>query len=352
MTSVYFRPRSNNFKREKIKPAIESVNSLKDTVKEIIPFLAPRIRCLLEKLPDNILPDVEEIRIRQGRVLLLRVGLKEFGISEEGKLIKDPRKGVIIEADDLQRTLQIISQSSIYALEEELRSGFLTLPGGHRVGLVGQAVLDKGRVKTLKYISGLNFRIAREIWGAADEVLPYLINKQSGNMYHTLLVSAPRGGKTTMLRDIIRQLSNGIPELGFMGVNVGLVDERSEIAGCYAGIPQKDIGIRTDILDRCPKAEGMLMLLRSMSPQVVATDEIGRKEDIHAIEELLNAGVSVITTVHGNTLDDLKQRPVLRDLIAQNIFERYVLLGRSRGIGSVEDIIDGHSYRSLIRTIF
>jgi len=150
-----------------------------------------------------------------------------------------------------------------------------------------------------------------------------------------------------MLRDLIRQISSGIPRLGFPGLTVGLVDERSEIAGCYRGIPQRDVGIRTDVLDGCPKAIGMMMLLRSMSPQVIATDEIGRREDVDALEEVLNAGVKILTTAHGSSLADLSERPVLSNLIRSKIFERFVILGRSRGVGTIEDIIDGKSYRSL-----
>jgi stage III sporulation protein AA len=313
----------------------------------IIPFLAPRLQRLLAQIPAESLREMEEIRLRQGQPLLLRLDAKELALTPAGQLTGQFTEGVVIEAEDLHRTLQLISQSSIYALEEELRSGFLTLPGGHRVGLVGQAVVDKKQIKLLKYISGLNFRISRQILGAADAVLPYLIDRRHARIYHTLLVSAPQAGKTTLLRDIIRQVSNGIKALDFPGVNVGLVDERSEIAGCFAGVPQKEVGLRTDVLDRCPKAEGMLMLLRSMSPRVVATDEIGRPEDAEAIEDLLNAGVSVITTVHGSSLADLKRRPVLRKLMDAQVFERIILLGRSRGPGTIEAIVNGQDKQTL-----
>ncbi|NLK52691.1 MAG: stage III sporulation protein AA [Syntrophomonadaceae bacterium] len=315
---------------------------------EVISYLTPRVRRLMETIPAEELVELEEIRMRLGRILLLRIGTKELGVTLDGRLTTRLEEGVEMTTEDLHKTLQIVSQSSIYALEEEFRNGFLTLPGGHRVGLVGQTVLEKGRIKTLKYISGLNFRIGRQVLGAADRIMAYLINPQNRSVYHTLLISPPKAGKTTLLRDIIRQLSNGIPELGFPGVNVGLVDERSEIAGCYAGVSQKEIGLRTDVLDRCPKAKGMIMLLRSMSPQVVATDEIGRREDAEAIEDLLNAGVTVITTVHGVSLVDLRMRPVIRDLITQKIFERFVLLSYARGPGTIEAIIDGRTERPLL----
>ena len=135
--------------------------------------------------------------------------------------------------------------------------------------------------------------------------------------------------------------------MNFPGLNVGLVDERSEIAGCHQGVPQKDIGLRTDVLDGCPKAEGMMMLLRSMAPGVIAADEIGRKEDVDALEEVLNAGVKILITAHGVSPAELAERPGLRRIIKAKMIERYVILGRSRGVGSVEDIIDGGSMRSL-----
>lgn len=314
---------------------------------QVIAALAPRIRKQLKNLPAATLNGLEEIRLRLGKPIALRCGLNELSLNLQGRISR-LEQGMIVESEDIAKTLQIISQSSIYALEEELKNGYLTLPGGHRVGLAGQAVVEGGRVKTQKNIAGLNFRISREIPGVADRVLKYLLGR-GGRVYHTLLISPPLGGKTTLLRDIIRQLSSGIPRLGFPGVNVGLADERSEVAGCYGGVPQLNVGIRTDVLDRCPKAEGMLMLLRSMSPQVVATDEIGRREDALAIEDLLNAGVAVITTVHGRSLEDIALRPVIRELTEKKVFERYVFLGRSRGVGTVEAVIDAVSGKNLWR---
>ena len=323
---------------------------------EVISFLAPRLRRLLESLPEGTKAALEEIRLRQGRPLVLRAGEEDFTVlpfdfspfsgsrgsgEAQLRLSSDLAKGWRVEKEDVEKTLQIISQNSLYALEEELRNGFVTLPGGHRVGMVGQAVIEKGRVRTLKHIAGLNFRIGREIKGAADGLLPYLISAGRERVYNTLLVSPPRGGKTTLLRDVVRQLSNGVPALGIKGFTVGVADERSEIAGCYQGVPQRDVGMRTDVLDRCPKAEGMLMLLRSMAPQIIAVDELGKQEEREALEEALNAGVTVIATVHAASLSDLDRRPVVRELVAQRVFERIVILGRSRGPGTIETVWDG-----------
>jgi len=270
-------------------------------------------------------------------------------VTEQGQPTTVAEFGYVVTDKDLMRAVQLISGSSIYAFEEEIKNGFITIKGGHRVGISGKVTTDRGRVKTIKHITSLNIRIAREITGAADRVMPYLINPVTKKFHHTLIISPPRCGKTTLIRDVIRQVSKGIPALDFKGCTVGVVDERSEIAGCYYGVPQKDVGFRTDVLDACPKAEGMMMMIRAMGPQVIATDEIGREQDAAALEEALNAGITVLTTAHGKDWEEIAQRPVLRYIIEQGIFERMVTLGRSKGAGTVEDIIDVSSGKSLMR---
>jgi stage III sporulation protein AA len=314
---------------------------------EILPLLPVNIKRLIICLDLSLKEKIEEIRIRQGKPLSLILSDGDILISREGRPARQVSEAYLVTPVDMEGLIHLLSGSSLYALEEELRTGFITLPGGHRAGITGKAVLEGGKVKTLKNLSCCNIRVSREVFGAASEVLPQTIDKKSGRVYHTLLVSPPRCGKTTILRDLIRQVSNGVPAYGLPGLTVGLVDERSEIAGCYRGIAQRDIGIRTDVLDGCPKAEGMMMLLRSMGPQVIATDEIGRLEDADALEEVLNAGVKILTTAHGSSLADLTERPVFSKLIRAKIFERIIILGRSRGVGTIENIIDGKSLRSL-----
>lgn len=316
--------------------------------REIFPLLPPSLRAVLANLPVELLEQTEEIRLRQGRPLLLTVGGGDIMLTAAGRVAGPGEAGYIATASDIAKAAQLISGSSLYALEDEIRSGFITLQGGHRVGITGKAVLENGRVKTLRNISGFNIRIAREIKGTANKVIPYLFNRQSGEFLHTLIISPPGCGKTTLLRDIIRQFSDGVPDWLLPGRTVGLVDERSEIAGCFQGIPQKDVGIRTDVLDACPKAEGMMMLLRSMGPKIIAADEIGRREDALAVEEAVNAGVKVLTTAHGKDLEDLQQRPVLKDLLSGNIFERLIIMSRSLGVGTVDAVLDGGTGSSLI----
>lgn len=289
--------------------------------------------------------EIEEIRLRIKRPIVFRTGSQEMTVTSHGKLTSQIREGYSITREDIDRSIQLLSQSSLYAWEDEFKNGYITIPGGHRIGFVGRVVLDKGCIKTLKDISGINYRIGRQILGCADDIMSYLIHKD--HVHHTLIISPPQCGKTTLIRDIVKQLSDGIPDLGFTGVNVGLVDERSEIAGVYQGEPQFQIGLRTDILDACPKAQGMMILIRSMSPRVIATDEIGKNEDIEALYHALQAGVTVVTTVHGNSVEEIRERPSLKELVNWRFFERIIILSRRKGVGTVEAILNGKTQERM-----
>lgn len=308
--------------------------------RDILPVLSPRIVTVLHNVPINLMEQVTEIRLRTNRPLLLMLGTHDVMINANGQPVAEYGQAYKLSLEEMEQTLQLICRNSIYAYEQELRMGYITIGGGHRVGLVGQSILEAGTLKAMKNISSLNVRIAREVRGCADIIMPYII-VENRRVLSTLIISPPRCGKTTILRDIIRQISDGSSQWGFRGVQVGLVDERSEIAACQNGMPTVDLGSRIDVLDGCPKAYGMLMLIRSMSPQVVATDELGREEDVTAVQEALHAGVSVIATVHGRDIEDVGRRPYISELIRGQYFERYVLLTDDPCIGTVDKIVAG-----------
>lgn len=312
---------------------------------EVVDYLPKHLRDMIKKLPEPMLMKAEEIRMRLGKPLGISGGNVEAFVSAEGDLLSSAEKAYITSADDLKCSMQLISNFSMYSVEEELRNGFVTVKGGHRVGICGRAVLDNGRVKTLKDISFMNFRIARQVPGAADKVIGYLV-RSPDSIHNTLIISPPQCGKTTMLRDIVRRISNGgLPGLS-RGMKVSLVDERSEIAACSYGIPRNDVGLRTDVLDGCPKAEGIIMMIRSMSPELIATDEIGRKEDASAVIDALNAGVKVITTIHGSGIEDFLEKQDL-NRIKKGVFERYMVLSRRRGVGTLEALLD-ENYKNIL----
>lgn len=295
-----------------------------------------RIRHVLEKLKVET-DKLQEIRLRAGCPLLVNWNGQEYFVNQEGELSASREEGVLVEREDLLETVEYMADYSLYAFEDEIRRGFLTIQGGHRIGIAGKIIMEGDRVKSVKHISFLNVRLSHQYKGCADAVLPYLF--EDGEVCHTLIISPPRGGKTTLLRDLIRQISDGTEK--FPGRTVGVVDERSEIGGSYLGVPQNDLGIRTDVLDCCPKAEGMMMLVRAMAPQVIAVDEIGDYRDIRAIESVIHCGCRLLATVHGTSIEDVKRKPLLQKLVREHVFDRYILLHDREHIGQVKEIFDG-----------
>ena len=312
---------------------------------QILPIFPPRLREIFASLDGQAGAELEEIRLRAGKPLAIHTRRGEMFPIYRGMAVH-PKEGCKVSAAELQAILLAIAEYSLYARDEELRRGYLALPGGHRAGFAGRVVTEGNSVKLLRDISGITIRIARDIKGAGEPLLPHLYCAREGRVRHTLLVSAPQAGKTTMLRDLARLFSDGDPVNGRPGFKVGLVDERSELAGCYLGEPQLDVGMRTDVLDGCPKAEGMMMLVRSMSPQVLVTDELGRAEDARAVEEAVNTGATVLATAHGQSVEDVIKRPSLAYLLEHKLFERIVLLSRRKGPGTIEGIYDGEMIQS------
>lgn len=297
---------------------------------EVLASLPRNIRDIVIKISDVEMRKIEEIRLREDKPLSISVDSQIYHINSLGHIV-DESNAYIVTHKDIESVIQLISNYSIYAFEDELKNGFITIKGGHRVGLTGRVVLDGDKIKTQKHISCINFRITRELEGISNGILEYILNYNQ--IKNTLIISPPRCGKTTLLRDIARNLS-------VHGFNVGIVDERSEIAGCHNGVPQRNVGPNTDVLDACPKNIGILLMIRSMSPSVIITDEIGDAEDIKAINQCLKAGVSIITSIHGYDLNDIKKRINIKGLFENEFFDRYIILSPRLGTGTLEEILD------------
>ena len=264
---------------------------------------------------------VEELRLRQGGRLTLTL--------PEGEV---PVPGTRVTGEDLEAVLDIAPGSSRYTASQSLRQGYLTAEGGFRIGVCGTAVLEGGEVALYRDLSSLNIRIPREQIGLADRVLPGLLAE--GRLESTLVISPPGGGKTTLLRDLVRALSDE------KNLRVSLVDERGELAAVHRGVPQLQVGRHTDVLDACPKAQAIPTLLRAMNPQVIAVDEVAVAGDVAALEQAAGAGVVLLATVHGAGVEDLKRKPILAGMLGLGIFRKAVRIGRL-GAGrwyAVEDL--------------
>lgn len=269
---------------------------------------------------------IQEIRIKVGKPIILN--------SFKGERILS----YIVNADDIKQILVKISNYSLYAYEEEIKQGYITIKGGHRIGIAGECVIVNGAIRTIKNIASLNIRICREVIGSSDKVMRYIVNDNS--IYNTLIVSPPKCGKTTILRDIARNISTGMNLINLEGKKVSIIDERSEIAACFNGVPQMNVGVRSDVLDNCLKREGMLMAIRSLSPEVLICDEIGTKGDIEALLMAFNSGVNIVVTLHGFNIDDIYKRKVFKELLDNSILDRIVILSNRNGVGTIDNIYE------------
>ena len=281
---------------------------------QVISILPEHLKCVLKQLPQHKQEGVEEIRLRQGFLPTVLDAEGERDVGDEA-----------VTGAMLRQVLEQASQASAHTVLDRVQRGFLTLRGGHRIGLCGTAVVRDGQVVTLREISSLSMRIARPVMGQAEHLLPQLM--EHGRLQNTLIFAPPGAGKTTLLRDLVRGLSDGAVS---EPLRLAVADERGEIAAMWQGKPQMYVGRHTDVLDGCDKSTAVSILLRGMNPQVIAMDEITQMGDVEAMIQAVGCGVSLLATAHGENMEDLSRRPVYRALLQSRVFRRVVLL---RGSG-------------------
>ena len=283
-------------------------------MRDIFEYFPEKIANTLSENINEDLKHLEEIRIRVQKPIILK-----FNNSE--KIIK-----YLISDDEILSILQLVCENSIYSYQNQIAEGYITIDGGHRVGITGSCVIENGKVINIDYINSLNFRLSKQILGCSDLLLKNILDIEKNTVNNTLIISSPGAGKTTILRDIVRQVSNGIKAIKYKGLNIGLVDERGEIASLYKGAPENEVGIKTDVIENVSKSIGMRMLVRSMAPKVIVADEIGNKDDVEAINFAMCSGCKGIFTAHGSTFDDLYLNPIIKDLLNSHLFEVLIFL--------------------------
>ena len=281
---------------------------------EVLKNLPSDIKENLQRAP--FLNQINEIRLRVNKPLAVTIEDKTYFVSKRGQTTQKEQGTRTITRNEVEETLTKICEMSLYSFQNQINNGFVTIKGGHRAGISGSAVMKAGEITNIKDVSGINIRIARQIIGASDRIYSELFEN---NIENTLIISPPNGGKTTILRDLARNISCSMRK-------VAVIDERGEIAAVYDGIPQNDVGANTDVLDSYKKSDGIVHAVRTLSPQVIICDEIGTNEDIAALNESLRLGVPIIATAHAKTVDDVKQNQVLSRLIQTKALKNIVVL--------------------------
>ncbi len=305
------------------------MQSAKSKLNMAIKLLNPKISHLFYQMSDEDKAKINEIRLRNGRYLTVSVLANEFYITGKGKMSDNSCNAVLITAEDIDYTYKTALRNTIYSFKREISQGYIITEGGNRVGFCGTAVLDEyGKNETLKNISSVSIRIAREAIGSSNELIDKLhLNDELKNV---LILGPPSSGKTTLLRDLCRQIGNE--------KRISLIDDKNEISASFKAASQNDIGNFTDVFDSYSKYYGILSAVKIMSPQLIICDEIGTKDDLEALDYAINSGVNIIATMHSNDIDDAYKKPYMKNLFSRNAFDYIVVLGTNESLGKIVTI--------------
>jgi len=273
-----------------------------------------------------------EVRLRVDKPISITCGGQTWFLDRDAQLHNLPRHCWVLSPQDISQAVVEMCAYSIHSHQQEMTSGYISLRGGHRAGICGTAVLERGRITGVRDVTSINLRIAREIRGVANVLIDEIYRKELCGL---LITGVPSSGKTTILRDLARQLAGGVTG---RYIRIAVVDERGELGAVYQGVPQNDLGDTCDILSGYPKGEGILSAVRTLSPQVILCDEIGAGAEVESILDGLNCGVKIIATAHGSSIAEVLRRPQIRRLVEQGAFEKIVRLGDAEEPGKILEI--------------
>lgn len=266
----------------------------KSSDKDIIGYFPDRLKNSLK----NVVSDMTEIRLRREQPLVLMKNSEMFFVTYDGKIIRQLDNSCIkISSVEMDSIFLAFCRNSVHSFQEEICNGFITLEGGHRVGICGTAVYNNGKIYNIKNISSMNLRLSREIIGAGENIYNRVF---SSGLKNLLVAGEPSSGKTTVLRDLCRLLGNKH--------KLSVIDERSEIADCFEGVPQNNVGLNTDVFDGYPKVKGLETAVRVMSPEMIVFDEVGSSEEFDFIRYAMTCGVKICASVHSSSIEDIKMK--------------------------------------------